>query len=71
MSSNCQRILFFRLIYLLHSSQEVLPNAGVEELIMGLTSQIAEREDSVLCSDVRGMLFYVFEAHVYYLSHSM
>lgn len=34
--------------------QGVLPNAGLEELIMGLSSQIAEREDSVLCSDVRG-----------------
>lgn len=34
--------------------QEVLPSAGLEELLMGLASQISEREDSVLCSDVRG-----------------
>ena len=31
-----------------------MPEIGVEELFMGLASQIAEREDSVLCSDVRG-----------------
>lgn len=34
--------------------QDILPNAGLEELLMGLASQIAEREDAVLCSDVRG-----------------
>jgi hypothetical protein len=35
--------------------KEILPEVGVEELLMGLSSQIAEREDSVLCSDVRGI----------------
>ncbi|CAG2108202.1 unnamed protein product, partial [Medioppia subpectinata] len=38
-------------------SEEILPEIGVEELLMGLSSQIAEREDSVLCSDVRDKLF--------------
>ncbi|GBO10597.1 Dual oxidase [Araneus ventricosus] len=33
-------------------SEEV--ESGVEELLMGIASQIAEREDNVLCSDVRG-----------------
>jgi dual oxidase len=35
-------------------AQDVISRDGVEELLMGLTSQIAENEDSVLCSDVRG-----------------
>ena len=30
---------------------------SIEEILMGLSSQIAEREDTVLCSDVRNMLF--------------
>ncbi|CAL1286456.1 unnamed protein product [Larinioides sclopetarius] len=30
---------------------------GIEELLMGMASQIAEREDNVLCSDVRDKLF--------------
>ncbi|XP_018563303.1 dual oxidase [Anoplophora glabripennis] len=38
-------------------SNDVLTNNSVEELIMGMTSQLAEREDSVLCSDVRDKLF--------------
>lgn len=38
---------------------EILPNAGLEEMLMGLTSQIAEREDAVLCSDVRGKLNHI------------
>ncbi|RWS27681.1 dual oxidase-like protein [Leptotrombidium deliense] len=38
-------------------SEVILPEIGVEELLMGLSSQIAEREDSVLCSDVRDKLF--------------
>jgi dual oxidase len=29
----------------------------VEEILMGLSSQISEREDAVLCSDVRNNLF--------------
>lgn len=38
-------------------AQEVIGRIGIEELLMGLSSQIAEREDSVLCSDVRDKLF--------------
>ncbi|XP_053211640.1 dual oxidase-like isoform X2 [Panonychus citri] len=38
-------------------SEEVIPESGFEELLMGLSSQIAEREDSILCSDVRDKLF--------------
>ena len=36
------------------SAEDILTQVGVEELLMGLASQIAEREDSVPCSDVRG-----------------
>ena len=38
-------------------ADEILPELGVEDLLMGLSSQIAEREDSILCSDVRDKLF--------------
>ena len=37
--------------------QDVLQDSTVEELLMGMASQIAEQEDSVLCSDVRDKLF--------------
>lgn len=37
--------------------QDILSHNTVEELLMGMTSQLAEREDSVLCSDVRDKLF--------------
>nr|XP_015923608.1 dual oxidase isoform X2 [Parasteatoda tepidariorum] len=30
---------------------------GIEEIIMGMASQIAEKEDNVICSDVRDRLF--------------
>ncbi|GIZ03251.1 dual oxidase [Caerostris extrusa] len=36
-------------------SEEV--ESGIEELLMGMASQISEREDNVLCSDVRDKLF--------------
>ncbi|KAI1304155.1 Dual oxidase [Halotydeus destructor] len=39
------------------AAEEILPKLGVEELLMGITSQIAEREDAILCSDVRDKLF--------------
>ena len=35
----------------------MLQDSTVEELLMGMASQIAEQEDSVLCSDVRDKLF--------------
>ncbi|RWS08349.1 dual oxidase-like protein, partial [Dinothrombium tinctorium] len=38
-------------------SEVILSEIGIEELLMGLSSQIAEREDAVLCSDVRDKLF--------------
>ncbi|CAG9862185.1 unnamed protein product [Phyllotreta striolata] len=38
-------------------SNEVLTNNSIEELLMGMASQLAEREDSLLCSDVRDKLF--------------
>ena len=41
----------------LSSSQDVFQDSTVEELLMGMASQIAEMEDSVLCSDVRDKLF--------------
>jgi dual oxidase len=37
--------------------QDVLKDTSIEELLMGLSSQIAEKEDTVLCSDVRDKLF--------------
>lgn len=36
---------------------EILVNNSVEEFILGMASQLAEREDSFLCSDVRNKLF--------------
>ena len=39
------------------SPQDVLETSTIEELLMGMASQIAEREDAVLCSDVRDKLF--------------
>ena len=36
---------------------EILTNNSVEEFILGMASQLAEREDNVLCSDVRNKLF--------------
>ncbi|GFG29965.1 hypothetical protein Cfor_11750 [Coptotermes formosanus] len=38
-------------------SSDVLSDSTVEELLLGMSSQIAEREDTVLCSDVRDKLF--------------
>ncbi|XP_045463309.1 dual oxidase [Harmonia axyridis] len=38
-------------------SNEILSNNSFDELIMGMSSQLAEKEDSLLCSDVRDKLF--------------
>ncbi|XP_022705418.1 dual oxidase-like isoform X3 [Varroa jacobsoni] len=38
-------------------SEEVLLENGIDELLMGMSSQIAEKEDHVMCSDVRDKLF--------------
>ncbi|XP_026480513.1 LOW QUALITY PROTEIN: dual oxidase-like [Ctenocephalides felis] len=38
-------------------SNDVLEESPLEELLLGMASQIAEREDSLLCSDVRDNLF--------------
>ncbi|XP_030768152.1 dual oxidase [Sitophilus oryzae] len=38
-------------------SNDVLTKNSIEELLMGMTSQLGEREDSVLCSDIRDKLF--------------
>lgn len=37
--------------------QGFFSDTSVEEVLMGLSSQISEREDPVLCSDVRDKLF--------------
>jgi dual oxidase len=37
--------------------QDSMANSTMEQLMRGLASQIAEREDHVLCSDVRNKLF--------------
>jgi len=39
------------------NAEEVVSRVGVERLLMGAASQIAEREDYVLCNDVRDKLF--------------
>ncbi|XP_024941006.1 dual oxidase isoform X3 [Cephus cinctus] len=38
-------------------SSEILANSTIEELLMGMTSQLAEKEDNLLCSDIRNNLF--------------
>ncbi|KAL1137627.1 hypothetical protein AAG570_009323 [Ranatra chinensis] len=38
-------------------SNDVLSESSIEEVILGMASQIAEREDTTLCSDVRDRLF--------------
>ncbi|XP_071446049.1 dual oxidase [Hetaerina americana] len=38
-------------------SNDVLSESTVEELLLGMSSQVAEREDTILCSDVRDKLF--------------
>lgn len=47
----------YMLKLLLEYLQDVLSDSTVEELLLGMSSQIAEREDTVLCSDVRDKLF--------------
>lgn len=37
--------------------QDVMSDSSVEEFMLGMASQLAEREDAVLCSDVRDKLF--------------
>lgn len=39
------------------NAEEVVSQVGIEQLLMGASSQIAEREDYVLCNDVRDKLF--------------
>lgn len=34
-----------------------MSDSNVEEFMLGMASQLAEREDAVLCSDVRDKLF--------------
>lgn len=38
-------------------SNDVISESSIEEFILGMASQISEREDSILCSDVRDKLF--------------
>eukprot|EP00096_Caligus_rogercresseyi_P010505 TRINITY_DN3850_c0_g1_i1.p1 TRINITY_DN3850_c0_g1~~TRINITY_DN3850_c0_g1_i1.p1 ORF type:complete len:1540 (+),score=517.15 TRINITY_DN3850_c0_g1_i1:375-4994(+) len=38
-------------------SQDGIDERAVEEILLGLSSQISEREDAILCSDVRNKLF--------------
>ncbi|XP_076328078.1 dual oxidase-like [Tachypleus tridentatus] len=38
-------------------SDVIVPETGIEEILMGLASQLGEREDEVLCSDLRDNLF--------------
>lgn len=36
------------------SLQDVIKMFGIEEVLMGMSSQIAEREDAILIDDLRG-----------------
>ena len=38
-------------------SESVMDATALEEILLGLSSQIAEREDSFFCGDVRDKLF--------------
>ncbi|XP_075237286.1 dual oxidase isoform X2 [Lycorma delicatula] len=38
-------------------SSDVMHDTTLEEMMMGMSSQLAEREDTILCSDVRNKLF--------------
>ena len=42
------------------SLQEVLEDFGVDVFLMGMASQLAEREDRVLVHDLRGACFFAF-----------
>ena len=36
------------------NAQDVVSESSLEELVLGMASQIAEREDSIIVSDIRG-----------------
>lgn len=38
-------------------AQDEINEESIEEILMGLSSQLSEKEDSILCSDVRNKLF--------------
>ena len=38
-------------------SQDILHKYGAENIVLGMTSQVAEREDHVIVSDLRGEIF--------------
>lgn len=48
---------FFPISILFPKQHDVLASSSVEELLLGMASQIAEREDVILCSDIRDKLF--------------
>lgn len=60
LSSTSKQPSAIRLCSTWWDAQATIKDFGLEELIMGLASQIAEREDSVLCSDVRGKIHLLF-----------
>lgn len=37
--------------------QDIITETSIEEFLLGMSSQISEKEDTVLCSDVRDKLF--------------
>lgn len=60
MECKCNWIFFLDsgpYIYHTFLSQDVLSEVKVEDMLMGMSSQICEREDALLCSDVRDKLF--------------
>ena len=38
-------------------SQEIIERYGLEQLLLGMTSQLSEREDHIIVDDLRGILF--------------
>lgn len=45
------------MIVLLFHFKDVMSQVPIEEVLMGMASQLSEREDALLCSDVRDNLF--------------
>lgn len=55
--ANCRFRAPLRLCSTWWDSNDILEESSLEELLLGMGSQLAEREDALLCSDVRDNLF--------------
>ena len=50
-------LLYTGLLMLYKLPQDILQDVGLESLVLGMTSQISEREDHVVIDDLRGDLY--------------